>query len=120
MASHDAMRTGMSRNSVVPPRPQGRVVGRAVMSTDSETSVNPGTDAPKRASRLQTGVRTLIVLVACCAAVLWAWRHLSENYDPVRSEARSIQERAIGALRSGRPAERLAAIVELQRLCSED
>jgi HEAT repeat protein len=86
------------------------------MSTDSGTSVNPGTDAPKRARRLQTGVRSLIALVACCAAVLWAWRYLSENSDPMRRENRSIQERAIGALRSGGPAERLAAIVELQRV----
>jgi HEAT repeat protein len=90
------------------------------MSTDSDTSVNPGTDAPKRARRLQTGVRTLIALVACCAAVLWTWRYLSENYDPVRREQRSIQERAIGALRSGGPAERLAAIVELEGVGLED
>jgi HEAT repeat protein len=90
------------------------------MSTDSDTSMNPGTDAPKRARRLQTGVRTLIALVGCCAIVLWSWRHLSENYDAVRREARSIQERASSALRSGRPAERLAAIVELQGLGLED
>jgi HEAT repeat protein len=38
----------------------------------------------------------------------------------VRREARSVQERASSALRSGRPAERLAAIVELQGLGLED
>lgn len=86
------------------------------MNTDSDTSVDPGSHTPKRARRLQTGVRALIALVACSATILWAWRHLAENYDPVRIEARSIQERAIAALRSGRPAERLAAIVELERL----
>jgi HEAT repeat protein len=90
------------------------------MSQDSDTSVNPRTDAPKRSRRLQTGVRSLIALVACCAAVLWAWRYLAENSDPVRRENRSIQERAIRALRSGGPAERLAAIVQLERVGFED
>lgn len=86
------------------------------MSTNRDGSLNSGTDGPKRVRRFQTGVRTLIVLVACCAAVLWAWRNLSENYDPVLVEARSIQKRAIGMLRSGKPAERVTAIVELERL----
>jgi HEAT repeat protein len=86
------------------------------MNTDGDGSSNPGTDRPERSRGLQTGVRTLIVLVACCAAILWAWRHWSENSDPVRAEARSIQERAIDMLRSGKPAERIAAITELARL----
>jgi HEAT repeat protein len=90
------------------------------MSTDSDTSVNSGADAPKPTRKLQTGVRSLIALVACCAAVLWAWRHLSENYDPVLSESRSIRERAIGALGSAKPAERLGAIAGLERLDSGD
>jgi HEAT repeat protein len=65
-------------------------------------------------------VRALIALVACCGAILWAWRNVSENNDPVRAEVRSIQNRAIGALRSGKPADRLAAIVELERLWTKD
>ena len=52
----------------------------------------------------------------CCAVILWAWRHLAENLDPVLLEARSIQKRAIGALHSDKPADRLTAIVHLERL----
>jgi HEAT repeat protein len=65
---------------------------------------------------LQTNVRTLVVLVACCAAILWALRHVWENSDPVLLEARSIQKRAIRDLQSGKPAQRLSAIKELERL----
>jgi len=90
------------------------------MSTNVEGPLNSGTDGPKPVRRLQTGMRTLLVLVACCAAILWAWRHSSENSDPVLVEARSIQKRAISALRSNKPADRLTAIVELDRLHSGD
>jgi HEAT repeat protein len=86
------------------------------MSTNSDGSLKSGTDAPKGAQQFQTRVRTLIVLVACCAAILWAWRHWSENNDPEVSEARSIQKKAIGALQSGKTSERMTAIVELERL----
>ena len=84
------------------------------MSTVSDGPLNSGTDKPKPGRRFQTSVRTLIVLVACSAAVLWAWRNVWVSSDHVRAEARSIQERAIGALKSGRPDERMAAIVQLR------
>ena len=91
------------------------------MSTNSDGSLNSGTEGPKPVRRLQTNVRALIALVACCGAILWAWRNVSQNNDPVRrSRVRSIQNRAIGALQSGKPADRLAAIVELERLWSAD
>ena len=93
--------------------PRSRV---QVMSTNSNGSLSSGTDGPNRVRRLQTRVRTLIVLVACCEVILWAWRHVSENYNPILVEARSIQRRAIGALQSGKPAERLTAIAELASL----
>jgi HEAT repeat protein len=86
------------------------------MSPNKDGSLNSGPDGPKPVRRLQTGTRTLIALVACCGAILWAWRYASENNDPVRVEARSIQNRAIGALKSGKPPERLLAIQELERL----
>jgi HEAT repeat protein len=87
------------------------------MTTNSNGSLNSGTeaDSPKRVRRPQRGVRTLIVLVACCAVILWAWRYLSENYDPLFVESRSLQKQAIGLLGSSKPAERLAAIRELER-----
>jgi HEAT repeat protein len=90
------------------------------MSTKSDGSSNPASDGPKRVRRLQTDVRTLIVLVACSGVILWALRNLWENYDPVRVEARSIQKRAIGALQSGKPDERFTAIQELERLRAGD
>jgi HEAT repeat protein len=87
------------------------------MSTNSDGSSNSGaeTDGQKRVRRPQSGLRTLIALVACCAVILWAWRYLSENYDPLLVESRSLQRRAIGTLRSSKQAERLAAIRELGR-----
>ena len=90
------------------------------MSANSDGSLNSGTDGPKPVRRLQTRVRSLIALVACCAVILWAWRHLAENLDPVLLEARSIQKRAIGALHSDKPADRLTAIVDLERLRTGD
>jgi HEAT repeat protein len=90
------------------------------MSTNSDGTLNSGPEGRKPVRRLQTNVRALIALVACCGAILWAWRNVSQNNDPVRAEVRSIQNRAIGALQSGKPADRLAAIVELERLWSAD
>src|SRR5262245_30485925 len=86
------------------------------MSPNRDGSWNSETNAPKPVRRLQTGVRTLLALVACCGAILWAWRNVKENSDPVFVEARAIQRRAIGALQSSKPAERLTAIQELERL----
>jgi hypothetical protein len=89
-------------------------------STNSESSANSDKNRPTRTRRLQTSVRTLLALVACCAAVLWSWRNVTVNSDPVLVEARSIQKRAIGSLKSHKPADRLAAIVELERLRTGD
>jgi HEAT repeat protein len=65
-------------------------------------------------------MRTLVVLIACCGVILWALRRLRDNSDPVLVEARAIQDQAIGALRSGKPGERLTAIHELERLSHAD
>ena len=70
----------------------------------------------KRASRYQTGVRTLIALVACCALVFWSGRRVRESTDPTLVEAQAIQSRAIRALESPRSSDRIAAIHELQGL----
>ena len=45
---------------------------------------------------------------------------LWENFDPVLVEARSIQKRAIDALQSAKPAERITGIQELERLRAGD
>jgi HEAT repeat protein len=70
----------------------------------------------KRASRYQTGVRTLVALVACCALIFWAWRRVRESSDPTLAEAQFIQARAIRALDSPRSSDQIAAIHELERL----
>jgi HEAT repeat protein len=90
------------------------------MNTDGDGSLNTGNAVPKPARRLQTNLRGLIALVACCGAIFWAWRNVSQNSDPVRAEVRSIQTRAISALQSAKPAERLSGIVELERLRTGD
>ena len=86
------------------------------MSTRGDNCLQSAGDQPKRARRLQTGVRTLIVLVACCGLILWTVRRVQENSDPVLAEARAIQKRAIGMLRAGKPADRMDAVHELVRL----
>ena len=86
------------------------------MSTRGDNCLQSAADQPKRARRLQTGVRTLIVLVACCGVILWTVRRVQENSDPVLVEARAIQKRAIGMLRTGKPADRVDAVHELVRL----
>jgi HEAT repeat protein len=66
-------------------------------------------------------VRTLVVLVACCGLILWVWRHLTENADPVVNEVRAMQRRAIDALESSKNAgDRLTAIHELEGLHSAE
>ena len=73
---------------------------------------------PARSNRM--GVRSLLVLVGCCGAMLWAYRYLSENYDPVSVEYRTILKRSIVSLRSGNTKEQLAAIEAMARLPKED
>ncbi len=89
----------------------------------SDTGAPPDSaapDKPPRGRRSQTGVRTLVALIACCGLILWAWRYLAENGDPVRLETRAIQKRAIQSLQSDMPGERVAAIQDLERLHSGD
>ncbi len=90
------------------------------MSTRGDDHLESGIDPPRNARRFQTNVRTLVALVACCGVILWAARRLRDNYDPVRVQVRSIQNRAIAALRSGKSAGRVAAVHELQRLGGGD
>jgi HEAT repeat protein len=50
---------------------------------------------PKRGRRLQTGVRTLIVLVATCGVTFWAARFLWESQHPAYGVARGLQARSL-------------------------
>ena len=59
---------------------------------------------PKPRPWFRTDVRTLLVLVACVALVLWSWRTLSDT-DPLRAAARRVE--------SGREDDRLHAVLTL-------
>jgi HEAT repeat protein len=72
---------------------------------EPEVGTFPSEAKPKNGRRLQTGVRTLIVLVACCGVMLWAARYLWESQHPVLAAARGLQSR--------NPSERMNAIREL-------
>jgi HEAT repeat protein len=48
---------------------------------------------PRSARRLQTGVRGLIIVVACSGVILWAGRSLWENQNPAISAARGLESR---------------------------
>jgi HEAT repeat protein len=90
------------------------------MSASGEMPVPPENTKPNGTRRFQTNVRTLIALVACCAAGLWAYRRVQDEGDPVLSEARVIQKRAFNGLKSSKPAERVGAIQDLERLGAGD
>lgn len=90
------------------------------MSESSEGSRDPGTDPPKRPRWLRASLLTLIALVACYGAVFQGLPYLSEHYDPARVEARAIQKRAIDALQSSQPGERVAAIQQLAQVMHGD
>jgi HEAT repeat protein len=90
------------------------------VSTRGNDHSESGIDRPQKSRRFQTSVWTLVVLVACCALILWAARRFWENSDPVRVVARSVQNRAIAALRSGKSADRVDAVHELERLAGGD
>ena len=49
---------------------------------------------PKRGRPLQTGVRTLIVLVATCGVTFWAARHLWESQHPALGAASGLKDRS--------------------------
>jgi HEAT repeat protein len=57
---------------------------------------------PKTRPRLQTGVRTLIVLVASCGIIFWAARSLWESQHPAYGVSLGLQ--------AGNPSERVNAI----------
>jgi HEAT repeat protein len=64
-----------------------------------------------RKERLQTGVRSLLVLVACCGAIAWAWRRVLDKSpnattsDWVRALRSDIRDDRRFALRSLQPSE---------------
>jgi HEAT repeat protein len=90
------------------------------MSISREDVATADDVKPRKGSMLQARVRAMIVLVACCAAILWAWRHWVENADPDLVEARSSLRNAISDLKSGKPADRIGAINFLARLLPKD
>jgi HEAT repeat protein len=81
----------------------------------STSTVGDGDSQPEsslakvRQVRFQrTGMRALIMLVLCCAAIFWAWRVVWEDRHPMWAAARR--------LRSAEASERLAAVQEVSEL----
>ncbi len=74
-----------------------------------ERHTEPGSEitriAPGKARRLQTGMRGLLVVVACCAVMSWSARRVWETRHPVVAAVRGLQ--------SDDPAERTRATREL-------
>ncbi len=66
----------------------------------------------RSARRLQTGVRGLIVVVACAGVILWAARSLWENQNPAISAARGLE--------FGNPSERVEAAHALAATATTD
>ncbi len=73
-------------------------------------------------SKLQTGLRTMMVLVAACAAVAWSWRHLAESNRLVTTDdfiraiySGSLDERtfALRKLQEAKPSESAAVMTAL-------
>jgi HEAT repeat protein len=71
-------------------------------------SGTPPPARPKGAGRFQTGVRGLIVAVACCGVISWAARSARETLHPALAEARR--------LRSSNPSDRVEAARRLDPL----
>jgi len=66
----------------------------------------------KKAQRFQTGVRTLIVLVACCGLLFWAGRYLWESQHLAVAAARGLQAR--------KASERINAIRDLRSVDQQE
>ena len=81
-----------------------------MMSNDRRLKPQPGTSKPtvefKKVGRFQTGVRSLIVLVATCGALMWTARTLWENQHPAFDAARGLNAKS--------PSERIDSIWRLE------
>src|SRR5262249_53511938 len=77
------------------------------MSQDRNSNACEPSASRARSRGLQTGVRTLLVLTACCGVFFWAARHVWESQHPLLVMARGLQ--------SWSPSDRVFAIRELER-----
>ena len=60
---------------------------------EPEPTLSASEREPKKGRRLQTGILTLIVLVASCAVLFWAARSVWESQHPAYAAARGLQAR---------------------------
>jgi HEAT repeat protein len=88
------------------------------MIASQETPVDPDSllfapdVSPQKARRALTGVRGLIVVIACCGVLMWATRTMWESQHPAIAAARGIDAR--------RASDRLAAIRTLASVGPDD
>src|SRR5262249_25720126 len=85
------------------------VPGRTIMSRDRprepEAEASRAGARARNSRRLQTGVRGLIVVVACCGVITWAARTVWESQHPAIAAARGLG--------SPKPSDRARAAREL-------
>ncbi len=63
--------------------------------SEPEPKMSESQAKPKKGRGMQTGVRTLIVLVATCGVTFWAGRYLWESQHPAYEIARGLQARSL-------------------------
>lgn len=90
------------------------------MVADGEQNSPTDGSKVKRMRPYQTGLRGLIVVVACWAVILWAGRVMWLYRDPDLAEERAIEARAFRTLGSRKATGRVAAIQDLGRLSFAD
>lgn len=73
-------------------------------------------EPPRPAPRRQSSVARLLILIACCAALLWAWQYATRDRDPAIADARVLLRDAERRLESDQPSDRISAVNDLARL----
>ena len=63
------------------------------MNPSNELDTPIGGNTVKRKRPYQTGLRGLILMVACCAVIAWAGRVMWLNRNPALAEERAIEAR---------------------------
>jgi HEAT repeat protein len=89
---------------------------------EPEPTLSASEREPKKGRRFQTGILTLIVLVASCAVMFWAARSVWESQHPAYAAARGLQARGaplIAALNDPEAEVRVAACEALKPLVFE-
>jgi HEAT repeat protein len=101
----------MNRAVFLLPRP-----GASTASQETPVDPDPGLSAPDvsppKARRSRSGVRGLLVVIACCGVLMWATRSLWDSQHPAIAAARGLEARQASS--------RIAAIRHLASVGTDD